>query len=792
MTRTMQSYASGRDFSARRQNPQRTNSPAKRRKIAVSRLYSKMTAQRTQGTEALELLAHRSCDCNKSRECAIVITARKGWQPASLHSPVPRVRVLPQRTLVAFRPTRNLRDEAMRRIARVAAVLVAAFVLFATAATESVAQVVPAFGQVPVAQPIYAQPAVQPQRSAEAEQVRMWYRDYLGREPGPELTAWVELLRGGMSPVDLQATILGSDEFFNSKGRDPQTFVLETLQAVTWQAPSNTEIRRWTDRLTQLRGDRLALVREILMTNTVSQPNVAAGTIVDLSTRLVSAVRLLGDTAAFELTGTLQGQQVSLRTQAMLDSAESFRRAVAQRGFRPESLEQELRNVERSFDAVQTALSNPPGTAPSTASIARRVSTLLSDARASLRLPTDPIYGEYPTNLPVTPGTGTGSIETQRILAQIDSISRGIQSIIQLYQSRGNLDYTYNTTLRDLDTFAGQLDNFRVSVQRGSSAQRLAWEFQSLQDQSARIRPQILQGQPPTFTRLYWQSVESGLAQLSDTLARSTGTVGTIPGTPTIPGNTGPIPPAYRPNQDLLLTIDQAMAQSDAFLAGLAPFVFGIPEVPRLQRDVRTLKGRLAELRQSVVQGDTSLNATEQVRLMKLDFDTAYTRWSTIVEGYKLINYTKLSPVGRSIDQIDLLLQQDKTYIDVARPVYGNRSEQLLRALNQDSAAVQTTLQSLTAYAESRAIAQSLSQLDGYSRTLAQLQQDRLRTRDEQRRTVALMQRIVQNIDANVIRLEDRALALRDRDSQVRAAEVRRYTERIASDLNDLEREVNQ
>jgi hypothetical protein len=685
----------------------------------------------------------------------------------------------------------------MRRIAMVAAVFFAAVGFVVNTGTESFAQVAPAFGQTPVAQPIYAQPAVQPQRSAEAEQVRMWYRDYLGREPGPELTAWVELLRGGMSPLDLQATILGSDEFFNSKGRDPQTFVLETLQAVTWQAPTNTEIRRWTDRLTQLRGDRFALVREILMTNTVSQPSVAAGTIVDLSTRLVSAVRLLGDTAAFELTGTLQGQQVSLRTQAMLDAADSFRRAVAQRGFRPESLEQELRNVERSFDAVQTSLSNPPGTAPSTASIARRVSTLLSDARASLRLPTDPIYGDYPPTLPGN-APGTGTIETQRMLAQIDSISRGIQSIIQLYQSQGNLDYTYNTTLRDLDTFAGQLDNFRVSVQRGSSGQRLQWEFQQLQSQGARIRPQLLQGQTPSFTRLYWQSVESGLAQLNDTLARSTGTVSTLPGTPatfpgtTLPGNTGVVPPVYRPNQDLLITIDQAMAQSDAFLAGLAPFIFGIPEVPRLQRDVRTLKGRLAELRQSVVQGDNQLNTTEQVRLMKLDFDTAYSRWSTIVEGYKLINYTKLSPVGKSIDQIDLLLQQDKTYVDVARPVYGSRTDQLLRALNQDSASLQTTLQSLTAYAESRTIAQSLGQLDGYSRTLTQLQQDRLRNYDELRRTVALMQRVMQNVDANVVRLEDRALALRDRDSQVRAAEVRRYTERMAGALNDLERDVNQ
>lgn len=669
----------------------------------------------------------------------------------------------------------------MRRIAMVAAVFFTAL-FFCSIATEVLAQVVPAFNQSPLAQPIYAQPAVQPQRSAEAEQVRMWYRDYLGREPGPELTAWVELLRGGMSPLDLQATILGSDEFFNAKGRDPQTFVLETLQAVTWQQPTTNDLRRWTDRLTQLRGDRFALVREILMTNTTNQPSVAAGTIVDLSTRLVSAVRLLGDTAAFELSGTLQGQQVALRTQATLDAAESFRRTVAQRNYRPESLQQELLNVERSFDAVQMSLSNPPGTAPSTASIARRVSTLLSDTRASLRLPTDPIYGEYPQ-----PGTpGTGAIEMQRILAQLDSISRGTQSIIQLYQTRGNMDYTYNTTLRDLDTFAGQLDNFRLSVQRTSSPQRLQWEFQQLNDQAARIRPQLLQGTPPTFTRLYWQSVESGLLQLSDTLARSTGGIGSNPTGPINPG------PVYRPNQELLIAIDQAMAQSDAFLAGLTPFVFGIPEVPRLQRDIRTLKGRLAELRQSAMQGNSQFDSAEQIRLMKLDFDTAYTRWSTIVEGYKLINYTKLSPVGRSIDQIDLLLSQDKTYIDVARPVYGSRAESLILAIGQDTAAMQTSLQALGNYAESRTISQSLGQLDGYTRTLTNLQRDRLRTYDEQRRTVALMQRIVQNVDANMLRLEDRALALRDRDGQLRAADLRRYTERLTGALNDLEREVNQ
>src|SRR5687768_4091185 len=66
------------------------------------------------------------------------------------------------------------------------------------------------------------QPTQDRQTGRDEEQVRQWYRDYLGREVGPELKAWTELLRGGMSPLDVQATILGSDEFYNEKGRSAQ------------------------------------------------------------------------------------------------------------------------------------------------------------------------------------------------------------------------------------------------------------------------------------------------------------------------------------------------------------------------------------------------------------------------------------------------------------------------------------------------------------------------------------------------------------------------------------------
>src|SRR4030095_9218236 len=164
----------------------------------------------------------------------------------------------------------------------------------------------------------------------EEDQIRNWYRDYLGREVGPELKAWVELLRGGMSPLDVQATILGSDEFYNEKGRNAQTFIIETLQSITWEEPSAADVRRWTDRLRSLRGDRFVLAREILLAH-ADDTGVGGSSNVNLSdiaNRLSDAAKLLTDTIKFEIGGTTQGRQASLKAQALVDAADQLRRSI--------------------------------------------------------------------------------------------------------------------------------------------------------------------------------------------------------------------------------------------------------------------------------------------------------------------------------------------------------------------------------------------------------------------------------------------------------------------------------
>ena len=350
-------------------------------------------------------------------------------------------------------------------------------------------------------------------RSTEADLIRSWYRDYLGRDVGPELTAWIELLRGGMSQTDVQATILGSDEFYYQKGRDPQTFVLETLQAITWSQPTTTEIRRWTDRLTALRGDRFALVREILLSN--GQPQTGGAQIVEIVHRLQSASRLLVDTIDFEIGDTSQGRQANLKAQALDDAVEDVHRVVSRTNFRPDDALLAIDTASRSSQALETTLNNPPGTAPSASNIARRIGTMLSEARGSIRPPIVPVPG---------PGTGgSGGFDQAKLLEQITAVSRATQSLIQLLTSQSYQSYSYNVVLRDLDTFAANVHSFEDLARRGTARQRLQWELDPLRAQADRIEPQLLAGRPPYFVRLYWQSALSSLDQMRETLGASSG-----------------------------------------------------------------------------------------------------------------------------------------------------------------------------------------------------------------------------------------------------------------------------
>ena len=612
--------------------------------------------------------------------------------------------------------------------------------------------------------------------SREAEMVRGWYSDYLGRNVGPELTAWVQLLRGGMAPVDVQATILGSDEYYQQQRRDPERFILDTLEGVTWEAPDQATVDRWTNRLDQLRGDRVALAREILLTyNQPQQQTPTTGTALDQATRLTAAAKLLADNADFELSGTVQGQQVSLRARALSAACVQLQQQMKLRSAQPAQVNSSFAAVVRAFEATQQALANPPGTAPSSSAVARRVGSLIVELEDSLRTSASPPPATKPHYQ---------TYDQRQLLAQVESVARAVQSVMQVLAPAANQDYRYRVALRDLDGLASRVDAFADLTKRGASREQLDYDAQTLRAMADRIRPQLFDGEPPLFTRLYWLSVEAGLEQMRDTL-KANGSAS---------GSTGGPITTTRPNSALIGLTDQAVAQVDAFLTGISPLVFGVPEIPGQQRAVRNLRNRLLELRQMVVEGEPVTELTLTTRQAANDYQAAAARWDQIVGSYRLINPVRLSPVGTTIDEIYQTLTNvsPSTTQRVDPQTQYSQVQRLLAAFDEELAAFQTTLAPFQNYQqEYPQLTAYANQMAGYSRSITDLEKDPARNREQQRRYTAGMQRLIDLFDAYSARIEERAIATRVAEPRQKAGELRQSARRLAGLVNDLERQLH-
>lgn len=628
-----------------------------------------------------------------------------------------------------------------------------------------------ALAQPALSQPTtVAQPALTPagltSLSGEADLIRSWYRDYLGRDVGPELTAWVELLRGGMSQTDVQATILGSDEFYYQKGRDPQTFVMETLQAITWSQPTTTEVRRWTDRLTALRGDRFALVREILLS--YGQPQTGSTQVVETVHRLQSASRLLVDTIDFEIGDTTQGRQAHLKAEALDDAVENVHRVVSRTNFRPDDALLALDSASRASQALESTLNNPPGTAPSASNIARRIGTMLTEARGSIRPPVVPVPG---------PGTGgSGGFNQAALLEQITAVSRGTQSLIQLLTSQSYQSYTYSVVLRDLDTFAANVRTFEDLTRRGTAKQRLQWELDALRAQADRIEPQLLAGRPPYFVRLYWQSVESSLDQMRDTLGASSGGSTVLRPTPL--------------HESILPLVDQAVSQVDVFLTGTNPLVFGVAEVPRVQRDVRNLRSKLLTLRQQAGAGQSATVLQQTLSQMVGDYQGAYTRWSQTVSTYRLQRPAQLSPVGETLNAVERMINEAVANGDLT-PSGPTRISGLVAALDGELTGMRSALTVFSGYSEQRALNLFVEQCAGYTQSIDDAQSNGATSIDTQRRLAAAMQRVIGLMQAESDNLTQRVASAGTRDQQTRATDLTRRIDRIGGLVDEIEADLH-
>ena len=98
-----------------------------------------------------------------------------------------------------------------------------------------------------------------------ATQIDSWYLRYLHRYADPTgLKAWGDMLRQGSSALEVQAGILGSEEYYRNHANDPGQFITGLYNDVLGRNPSHTQVGAWLDEWDRVGGNRELLAREFL------------------------------------------------------------------------------------------------------------------------------------------------------------------------------------------------------------------------------------------------------------------------------------------------------------------------------------------------------------------------------------------------------------------------------------------------------------------------------------------------------------------------------------------------
>jgi hypothetical protein len=98
-----------------------------------------------------------------------------------------------------------------------------------------------------------------------AQVIDSWYRLYLNRQAEPEgMRDQLDRLRRGDSPEEIQAGILGSDEYFRLHGSRRAAWIAALYSDVLDRSPTRREIGSWLETLERSGGSREQTALEFL------------------------------------------------------------------------------------------------------------------------------------------------------------------------------------------------------------------------------------------------------------------------------------------------------------------------------------------------------------------------------------------------------------------------------------------------------------------------------------------------------------------------------------------------
>jgi hypothetical protein len=106
-----------------------------------------------------------------------------------------------------------------------------------------------------------------PAATGYRQMVESWYALYLNRAPDPTgVRDFVNRLNRGASPEEVQASIIGSDEYYRLHGSRPASWIAGMYADVLDRSARPDEIRHWLGMFQRLGGSREQTALEFLRT----------------------------------------------------------------------------------------------------------------------------------------------------------------------------------------------------------------------------------------------------------------------------------------------------------------------------------------------------------------------------------------------------------------------------------------------------------------------------------------------------------------------------------------------
>lgn len=100
-------------------------------------------------------------------------------------------------------------------------------------------------------------------RNQQMAQIRLWFRDYLRREPTQnELNVWMQALDQGYTLPDVQVELLSHNQLFNQLNQDKRAYIEQMHRFLIGRDPTPEELQYWMARYDQTGGLRRDFARE--------------------------------------------------------------------------------------------------------------------------------------------------------------------------------------------------------------------------------------------------------------------------------------------------------------------------------------------------------------------------------------------------------------------------------------------------------------------------------------------------------------------------------------------------